>query len=177
MFTDAAVNRMIHSGLGSQTLSCHQVRENPVLFDQFLVGTVLHDLSAVHHHDPVTVADRREPVRDHDTGAAHLIQRLRDLLLGDIVKGACSLVKYEDFRLLADGTGYQETLALSSGKVFSLRLDRITVALGALHDVPVYLRIPAGKYHFKILYGAVPESHIVGYCIIKDRNILIHDCN
>ena len=38
------------------------------------------------------------------------------MLLGDIVKGTCGLVKYEDFRLLADGTGNHETLALSPGK-------------------------------------------------------------
>jgi len=37
--------------------------------DQLLVGALLADAALGHHHDPVGVLDRRQPVRDDQRGA------------------------------------------------------------------------------------------------------------
>src|SRR5262245_22115443 len=51
--------------------------------DQILVGALLANAALGHHHDPVGVLDRRQPVGDDQRGAprSQLSQRLLDHLL------------------------------------------------------------------------------------------------
>ena len=57
--------------------------------NEFVAAPLLDDMHAVHHGDPVRVADCGEPVRDDKAGLAFAqdIQAFLDLLLGHAVEG------------------------------------------------------------------------------------------
>ena len=59
-----------HSPFAVGELHRVEPRVEPALCDQLVVRTELDKTAAVHHRDAIRVADRRQPVRDHDDGLA-----------------------------------------------------------------------------------------------------------
>ena len=72
----------------------------------------------VEDEDEVGIGDRGEPVGDDEGGAAlpQPIERPLDACLGLDVEGAGRLVEDQDRRILQDGAGDGEALALAAGE-------------------------------------------------------------
>src|SRR5471030_2257358 len=89
---------------GSLLLAAPHVGIEAVLGQQLAMPTALGDAAAVEHHDLVGMDDGRQAMGDHHGGAAaaHLFQRVLDLLLGARVERAGRLVEQEDARVLED---------------------------------------------------------------------------
>ena len=70
----------------------------------------------IEHHDPVGVADRRQPVGDDDRGAAArgVAQRLLDQLLGHRVEVGRRFVEHQDAGIADDGARDRDPLALAA---------------------------------------------------------------
>ena len=90
---------------------------------------LLDDPAVLEHDDQVGVADRREPVRDDERGAAgeETTERPLDLALGADVDRRGGLVEDQDARVGEEGTGEGDELALTEREagaaLAELRLD------------------------------------------------------
>jgi hypothetical protein len=76
----------------------------------------LDDLALIEHDDLVGADNGREPVCDHQRGAAlgHPLQRVLDFLFGVTVECRGRLVEYQDRRRLQDGAGDRHALLLAA---------------------------------------------------------------
>ena len=81
--------------VAARAVGAHEVIE------QLVVGSLLRDPPLLEHHDAGGAADRREPVRDHERGAAgeQSPKTVLDLGLGAYVHVRGGLVEYEDARV------------------------------------------------------------------------------
>lgn len=70
--------------------------------------------SILQHHDLVRILDGRGAVRDDERGAAlhQLVQRVLDFAFGVGVQRGCGLVQDKDARVLEEGAGDGDALAL-----------------------------------------------------------------
>ena len=87
-----------------------------VLGEKLLVAASLHNLALVEDADLVGIADGGEAVGDGDSGAGlhEALQGLLHQALALRVEGRSGLVEYQDGRVLEDGTGYADALALAT---------------------------------------------------------------
>ena len=106
---------------------------------------LLDDLAAVHDHDRVGVADRRETI-GHYKARSPLAKACHSLLDEDLVAcidAARRLVEYEDARVGDKGPGDRHELLLTGGDVGGVLVDDgvVTVGLGpyevVLHGPPL----------------------------------------
>ena len=87
-----------------------------ILGDKFLVRTTFHNLALVQHANLVGMLDGTQSV-SHSHGGASLHQLFESILyqtLALCIECRGSLVEDEDRRILQDGTGDADTLALTS---------------------------------------------------------------
>ena len=90
----------------------------PVLGDEFGVGSLLDDSSVLHHQDPVGGQNGGEAVGDDQRGAA-LHQPVERLLHQDFifsVERRSGFVQQQDRRVLENGAGDGEALPLATRK-------------------------------------------------------------
>jgi len=112
------------------------------LADQLFVGPALDDPAAVDDQDGVGVPDRGQPMGDderrpvfHDTG-----QGLLNQPLGLRIQGRGRLVQDQDRRILEQGPGQGQPLALADGENAAALADQRVIALGKLGDEFVAFR-------------------------------------
>ena len=111
---------------GIKPLSLNKLRKGAAFFDQFLVGTLLRDLSVIDQKDPVAVADSAETVGNDDSCTVQAVKSFRNLLLGLVVQGAGRLIQYQDIGLWSDRAGDHESLLLTAGDAaLSFRNNRV----------------------------------------------------
>ena len=74
------------------------------------------DPAAIEYDDPVGVADRFQPVRDHQDGAAggERLQRLLNSCFGRRVDGRDRFVENQDGRILQERPGNRKALPLTA---------------------------------------------------------------
>jgi hypothetical protein len=84
------------------------------LRQQFAVAAALYDPAAIDDADLVGLCDRRQTVGDHD-GRTACVKRLLDRLLGFRIESRGRLVEQDDRRVLEEGAGDGDALALSAG--------------------------------------------------------------
>ena len=104
--------------------------------EEFLVRAALDDAAFVQDDDLVGVLDGAEAVGDGDGGAAghELLEGLLDAALGLGVERGGGLVEDEDGRVLEDGAGDADALALAAGELDAPVADIGVVALFLLED-------------------------------------------
>src|SRR5205814_10205925 len=109
-----AAGRVNTDGLGE--LALIEIVVDALLAQELRVVALLHDPAAVHHDDLVGVADRREPVRDDERGAAvtEPRHRLLDEDLGTRVHVARRLVENEGARTGEERARDRDELPLAS---------------------------------------------------------------
>ena len=100
---------------------------------QLVVRSLLDDAPVVEHHDEIRVADRREPVGDHERcpPGHEALERVEDHGLGLRVDRGGGLVEDEDRRVLDEGAGDADALALASGELCATLAELRVVALRA----------------------------------------------
>ena len=120
--------------LGGHELDVRAVGDDPAAFDE---------------HDAVGEADRRQPVRDHERGAAgqQRPERVVDVLLDLHVDRAGRVVEDEDRRVGQQGAGDRDPLALASGQVVAALADDGVVAIGQVVDELVGVGRSCGRHH------------------------------
>ena len=116
-----------------------EARVEPAARDQLLVRALLDDLAVLEHDDQVGVADRREPVRDHERRAAgeQTPQRPLDLALGADVDGRRRLVEDQDARVGKQRAGEGDELALAEREAEAALAELRVVAVLELADEAV----------------------------------------
>ena len=72
--------------------------------NQFVIRSVFHNFALLQIQDPVAVANSGQTVGNNDAGTLQLIQRLRYLLLGQIVQCRCCFVEQTRVQFTRCGT-------------------------------------------------------------------------
>ena len=113
-------------------------------------------------------------MRNHHAGAAHGVQRLRDLLLRLVVQRAGGLVEQQELRLRRDGPGDHQPLLLPAGDpAAALGYHRIhTHGHGAdvVGDARLFRRVP------RLVDGEAGRSeNDVGINVALEQAALLHD--
>ena len=105
---------------------------------------LLDDLAILHHEDRVGVADRRQPVGDHEARAigAQSGHGVLDEHLGARVDRARRLVEDENRRIGEECPGDRHELALTGAEVAALIIDDGVVAVGKRVDEAVDVADP-----------------------------------
>jgi len=125
-----------HHRSGALELQIVEPLIDAALVDQFLVRSHLADASLGQYHDLVGAANGREPVRDDNHGAVlHQVgQGLLNEQLGFGVEVRGSLVQDQNGRVLEQGAGDGDTLALPAAELESAVADDGIVALRHFAD-------------------------------------------
>src|SRR5580765_6257268 len=126
--SSAGTGKRLIGGVAMSTpeLQRMQSRIEAAVREQLGVAALLDHAAALEGDDAVGALDRREPVRDHEAGAA-LHQRLERLLhqaLGFRVECRGGLVEDEDRRVLVDRARDREALALAAGELGAVVPDQ-----------------------------------------------------
>ena len=102
--------------IGRRELARDELSVEPALGEELLVRAAFGDAALVEDDDAVGVADGREAVGDDDGGALRLEARegAAHRLLVDRVQMRGRLVEDEDGRVLEDGPGDRDALALAA---------------------------------------------------------------
>ena len=89
------------------------------------------------------------------------------------IQSGSSLVKNQNGRILQDGTGYADALALAPGELAAPVTDISMVTVFFLHDKIVCIGYFGGLNH--LLHSRVlnAESNIIEECIIEQNSFLI----
>src|SRR5687768_522592 len=93
-----------------------QLGEETALFHQRIECAALDDAAVLKHQDARRLADGREPMRDHEGGAAfhHLVERNQQQLFGAGVERAGRLIEDQDRRVLEKGARDRQPLAFAA---------------------------------------------------------------
>lgn len=112
---------------------------------QLLVGAVLCDLTLVHHHDAVTLLDRRHAVRNHHTSAAfHCpIERLLHNFLALFIQSTRCFVQNHDLWRLYKRSSNRDALFLTARKLAAFKTAKLHEARIEL----VFNRFQHGSIH------------------------------
>ena len=147
----------------------------PVFGYQLLVRAVFHDFALVHDVDFVRVADGAQAVGDGD-GGARLHQALQGFLHQAFalrVEGGGGFVQDEDGRVLQDGAGDADALALPAGQASAAVAYHRVVALLRLHDEIVGVG-NLGRFD-DLLHGSVlhAEGDVVVEGVVEEDGFLV----
>ena len=140
------------------------------------MGAGFHDFSFIHYAYHVGIFDGRQAVGYHDCGAVlheSVECRLHELLILAVERRGC-LVENEYGRILQDGAGYGETLALSSREPASAVAYAGVIAMFRFDDEFVGIGYLCRFLHL-LLGGIVDaESDIVVEGVVEQDSLLIH---
>ena len=107
--------------------------KRPLRHRQFGETAHLDDPALVHEDDQVGVAHGGQAVGDDEGGAAcaQAVDRFLDARLGLDVERAGRLVEHQDRRVLEDGAGDRDALALAARQLAAALADERVVAVGS----------------------------------------------
>ena len=140
------------------------------------MAAALDDATAVEHDDLVGMDDGRQPVGDHQGGAAaaHLFQRALDLLLGARVERAGRLVEQQDMGVLQDGAGDRHALLLAARELQAALADRRLVALRQGHDEVMDARQPGRPLDILARAVGPAVADVVVDRVVEQHRVLRH---
>ena len=107
-----------------------------LLREQLVVRSLLDQLAVVQDEDQVGVADRGQPVGDHERGAAlhQVLERVEDHGLGLGVDRGGRLVEDQDRRVLDEGARHADALALAARELCAPLAELGLVAVRQARD-------------------------------------------
>src|SRR5579883_234571 len=97
-------------------LAAHESRVVAIAYHKIVVRTSLHDTSVVEYDDHVGVADRAQAVSDNNLRTGNRAQILLHLLLRQNIQVTGCFIKQQNGRVVGDGPGQRESLALPAGE-------------------------------------------------------------
>ena len=122
--------------------------------------TAFHDMPLFKHDDLVAVADRGQPVGDHDTGDAAVLDSFHQFIFGFGVQSAGRLVQNDNGRILRQNPGNLQALPLSAGQVPAVFDQPALVSSGPLQDIVMNLRVAGGNTLHGIVFAGLPSKRI-----------------
>ena len=128
------------------------------------------------HHDLVRIAHRREPVGDDEGGAAphQLADGVLHQALGFRIERAGRLVEQQDRRVLQEGAGERDALALAAGEAPAAGADDGVVAVRQPHD-EVVRRRGLGRRDDLLVGRVRPAEGDVGpHGVVEQDHVLAH---
>ncbi len=146
---------------------------------QLLVRPDLHDAPGVQDHEPVGVPEGGEAVRYREGGPPlhQPADGLLDLFLGLHVHGGGGLVQDQDLRVVEDGAGQGDALALPAGEPGAPLAHLGVVAVGLGHDEGVGVGRLRGL-HDLLEAGAGPAvADVLGDGPAEQERLLEHDAD
>jgi hypothetical protein len=135
-----------------------------------------HDAALVQHDNHVGVQNGREPVRDANGRAAlhQFVERGLHGAFGFGVERAGGFVQDQNRRVLQNGAGDGEALALAAGKRDAFFADDGVEALGFLHDEIVGVGVFGGGDDF-VVRRAEPAQLDVPADGVVEQNVFLRD--
>jgi len=174
----------LHRRLRRQRLHRHELRlgergEAAADADQLVEGAGLDDAAVLEHEDAGGVAHGREPVGDHEGGAVlhHLVERRLHLALGFRVQRAGGFVEDEDGRVLEDGAGDREALALAAGQRAAAFADRRRERVRRALDEVERLGALGGVAHFGLGGVGLADPQVFGDRAVEQQRLLVDDAD
>ena len=129
-----------------------------------------------HLKDPLCILDRRQAVRDRETGPplAHPGDRPLDLRLRSLVDSGCRLIQQQDRRILQDRPRDGDALPLPAGEHRPALSHHRLVLHRKTFDKIIDLRLPACLHDLRMRRVPAPVSDILLYGHGKQKHILRH---
>ena len=151
--------------------------ELAVLGHERIEAAHLMDALVLDHEDGVGPAHHGQPVGDDEGGAVfhEPLQTFHDQRLGLGVQGRGGLVQDEDRRVLEQGPGYGQTLALAAGQVGALFAQDGVVAAGQAFDELMGIGEPGRGDHFLATGLLLAVGDVVVDAHGKELGFLEHD--
>ena len=174
-----AVVYQMAPGISALKLQSRQTGIKPALNDQALVRADLDDAALVEHQDAVAGQHGRQPMRDHQRGAAlhqprqrHLHQRLA---LG--VERGGRFVEQQQRGLAKDRPGDGDALALAAGQRDAALADRRVVALRQRTDENGGGGVLGRPFDLGVGGVGPAEADVVAHAHAEDRGVLRDQCD
>jgi len=98
------------------TLPCGHGPEGFVFFHEFFIGALRHHAAVAQKVYLIAFAHGAETMSDEDDGdlVAKVVDRFHHRLFGEVVQSACGFVQDEHLRIVVQGSGNADALALTS---------------------------------------------------------------
>lgn len=134
------------------------------------------DAVARQHQDAVGMADGRQAMGDDQRGSPvrQAQQRLLHRPFALIVERAGRLVEDQNLRILEEGAGDGDALALAARKLDAALADIGIIALGQSDDEVVRIGGPGRRFQFGIAGVGPAVAQVVRYGAGKKLDILLH---
>ena len=155
----------------------HEAAVEPVNSHQLVMGALLNDLTVIDNKNLVGMAHSFQPVSNHNDRliVGQFCNGLHQLLLVLRVHVGGGFVQNDDRRILHDGPGNGDALALAAGKRAACLADDGVKALRQCHDKVVAPRLLCSGLH--LLHGGIglSEANVVGDGVREKIGPLEHE--
>ena len=155
----------------------HEAAVEPVNSNQLVMGALLNDLTMIDHKNLVGMAHGFQPVSNHNDRliVGQFRNGLHQLLFIFRVHVGGSFIQNDDRRILHDGPGDGNALALAAGKRAACLADDGVKALRQRHDKVVAPRLLCSGLH--LLHGGIglSEADVIGNSVRDQIGPLEHE--
>ena len=155
----------------------HEAAVEPVNSHQLVMGALLNDLTVIDNKNLVGMAHSFQPVSNHNDRliVGQFCNGLHQLLLVLRVHVGGGFVQNDDRRILHDGPGNGDALALAAGKRAACLADDGVKALRQCHDKVVAPRLLCSGLH--LLHGGIglSEADVIGDGVREQIGPLEHE--
>src|SRR5271166_26134 len=144
--------------------------------EEFAVAAALDDPSAIHNTDLIRLSHRRKSV-GNDNGGSALAERpqsVLDRLLGFRIERRGRLIEQDNRRVLEEGAGDRDALALTAGKLHAALAAGRVVSVFETHDEVVRIG-RLGRGDDLLLAGARPAHRDIFADRSLEQEILLRD--
>ena len=135
----------------------------------------LNNDTLIENNDLIAVADRGEPVGNHDAGYSSFADSLYHIIFRPGIERTRRLIQNDDGRILCQHPGDLQSLSLTAGEVFAVLCQLALISAGSGQYIIVDLGISRSQDHFEILDRIIPHPDVGVDGIFKQDDILIHD--
>src|SRR5690606_15810226 len=141
---------------------------------QLLVGAEFSDPPVLEDDDQVGIANGREPVGDRNGGtvAGDPLERSLDRRFGLVVHRAGRFVEDQDRRVLEDGAGNGDALALTSGQLLSALADDGVVSVREPADELLGFGQPSGTNDVLVTGAPAPVNDVLANGTMEEEDVL-----
>src|SRR3990167_2158418 len=142
--------------------------------DQLVVGALFHQFAFVQHDDAVALAHGAQAMGNdkYRTTFADVQHVVLDDAFGFIVEGAGGFVKNQDARVVQQGTGDGNALALPTGQVAALFAHQGVIAFGQVEDEFVGTCKLRGTNHGLHRYAGIGEGNVFPHAAVEQEVFL-----
>src|SRR5712664_2746482 len=141
------------------------------------MSSALHYTAVTEHQDLVGVHHGREPVRDHEGGAAYgdALELRLDGFFGARIERRGGLVEDQDARVFQQRAGYGHALLFPAGELQSALPDHGCIFFRQAFDQIVNVGGARGFHHFRVARFRPAIADVVEDGVVEQHRVLRHD--